>query len=272
MTESPFTRVGWVPVDLHVSEVGTGDPVVLIPGLGYASWFWVSQDPLASGYRLLKVDPRGAGRSPKPPKPYDIEDMAADIARVIETREGPAHVVGHSMGGYLALTLASDRPELVRSLSLVSTSCGGPGHEPVPGDTKAAWLAESDRPPNEYARATMPISFRPGWTDQHPDRYEDLLQSRLEYPTPPESWQAQFAACESFLENGADTAAIDVPTLIVHGDADRVVPIDNGWLLADAIPDARLVVFEDAGHLIPIEEPERFNETLVTFWRSTVDE
>jgi 3-oxoadipate enol-lactonase len=255
-----------VTVDIHISEMGRGEPAVLIPGLGYASWFWQSQDPLAGNHRLLKIDPRGAGRSPKPSGPYSIDGMASDIAAAI-WEAGPVHVVGHSMGGYLAQSLATNHPGLVRSITLVSTSRGGSDHDPVPEDTRSKWLAESQRPPEEYARATMPLSFRPGWPEQNPDRYEDLLARRLRHPTPLEAWQAQFEACEVFLETGADAAAIEQPALIVHGDADRVVPVDNGRRLAKTIPDARFVVFEGAGHLVPVEEAERFNRTLLDFWR-----
>lgn len=257
-----------VTVDLHVTRHGEGDPIVLIPGLGYASWFWQGQEPLAESHLLMAVDPRGAGQSPKPDGPYTIDRMAIDVAEVIAGAGGPAHVVGHSMGGYIAQSLALARPDLVRSLTLVSTTCGGPRHLPVPEATLTAWLKETHRPPAEYARATMHLSLRPGWTDEHPTKYDDLLRRRLEHPTPTEAWQHQFAACEAFLNDGADVGSITAPTLVVHGDADRVVPIGNAHLLTEVIPGARLALFEGAGHLVSIESPASFNETLSAFWQA----
>jgi pimeloyl-ACP methyl ester carboxylesterase len=252
---------------LHVEVHGDGSALLLIQGLGYATWAWRRQLPaLSARWRAIAFDNRGAGRSAKPPGPYSIELLADDAAAVLDRLgAAPAHVLGLSMGGYVALTLALRRPELVRSLALAGTAAGGPGSLPVPQPTRDAWLAAAGLPPAEYARRTMHLSFAPGWTDVHPDEYEELLTARLEYPTPPECWAAQYAACERFLERGVPAEQIGVPALVWHGDADRVVPVENGRRLADRLPRAELVVWPGGGHLALIEDSDAFNAAVVGF-------
>ena len=257
--------------ELFTNRIGSGSAAVLIPGLGYASWFWEAQRPLAERYSLIEVDPRGAGRSPKPPGPYTIAEMAGDVAKVLAGSGEPAHVVGHSMGGYIAQMLALEHPGVVQSLTLVSTTCGGPSHEPVPTETLTEWLAAAHLPPAEYARSTMHLSLRPGWVDDHPDEYDALLRKRLAHPTPTESWHHQFAACTEFLETGLDIGSTEVPVLIVHGDQDQVVPVANAHLLASQLPSAELRVFADAGHLVSLESAGEFNRSVSDFWEAVPD-
>ena len=252
-------------VALHVESKGEGPPVLLIPGLGYASWCWREQEALADRWRLCKIDPRGAGRSPKPDGPYSIAEMTEDIASTVAGL-GPFHVVGHSLGGYLAMMLAIEYPDLVRSLLLIATTSGGAGHTPVPDATREAWLREAGKSPPEYARATMHLSFSPGWADQHPDQYERWLQERLEFPTPPKAWSAQYEAGNAYLKEGIKVEKVMVPTLIVHGREDRILPFANGMELAGRISTSRLLPIDGLGHLVQMERPDIFNPAASSFW------
>src|SRR5205823_12688257 len=136
-------------------------------------------------------DTRGTGRSRVPDDPYGIEDLADDVAAILDGRA--AHVVGFSMGGYVALTLALTRPELVRSLVLVGTGAGGPGRVPRPAHVRDAFEAALRLPPEEAGRATMPYTFSPGWPEAHPERFEEILAARLEQPTPDATIEAHIA-------------------------------------------------------------------------------
>jgi len=137
--------------------------------------------------------------------------------------------------------------------------------KPTPAETAAAWQANAGRSPQEFARATMPLSFRPGWTDEHPDEFEALLADRLEYPTPPECWRAQYDACNDWTARLTPVEQIEAPTLVVHGDADRVVPYENGVELARRIPGSRFEQFSGAGHLLFLESPGRLNPMVSSF-------
>lgn len=251
-------------MQLYVEEHGEGHPLLLLTGLGYAIWAWQRQLPAWSHrFRCIAVENRGTGRSPKPPGPYTLEELADDAAEALAGRR--AHVAGFSMGGYLAQLVALRHPKLVERLVLVCTGGGGEGHVPIPAETKAVWEANAGRTPQEFARATMPLSFAPGWTDAHPDEFEQLLADRLEHPTPPECWRAQYDACLRFVEQVTPVEEIAAPTLVVHGDADRIVPYENGVALARRIPDARFEPFPGAGHLLFLEEAPRFNPVVASF-------
>jgi pimeloyl-ACP methyl ester carboxylesterase len=251
-------------VRLYVEEHGQGPPLLLITGLGYALWSWQRQLPAWSQqFRCIAVENRGTGRSPKPPGPYSIEELADDAAEALAGRR--AHVAGFSMGGYIAQTLALRHPELVEKLVLICTGTGGPDYVPLPESTAEAWKANAQRRPAEFARATMPLSFRPGWTDEHPEEFEALLHDRLEHPTPPECWRAQYDACQRFVEQVTAVEKIAAPTLVLHGDGDRVVPYENGVELARRIPDSRFEAFPGAGHLLFLESPDRLNPMVSSF-------
>lgn len=251
-------------IALHVEEVGSGRPVVFVQGLGYAAWAWRPQrDAVGRVARAVVMDNRGAGRSDKPPAPYSIEQMADDVASVIESCGEPALVVGASMGGYIAMTLAVRRPELVAGLGLVSTLTGGPDSFGVPEETQAAWAANAGRPAADFARATMPLSLAPGWVDEHPDRFEELLAARLEHPTPSEAWQAQWDACSRFLVDGVPPGPIDQPTWVVHGTLDRVVPTENAAAIKRRIPHATVTLLPGAGHLCWLERPDVVNALIL---------
>lgn len=255
-------------VRISVEEHGTGPTVALQPGLGYASWCWRWLVPeLTDRHHVLALDTRGTGGSTKPDEPFSVEDMADDLAAVVdELGDGPAHVVGHSMGGYIAITTALRYPETVRSLVLLATSAGGPGNIPVPAETVAVWRDSLGLPLEEYARVTFPYSFRPGWTEENPELTEEALRIRLEHPTPPEQWLYQYNATVPWLQRGAAVEEIAVPSLVVHGTADRVVPYGNGENLARQMADAELVTFEGAGHNLIIEEPARLASLMLRFW------
>jgi 3-oxoadipate enol-lactonase len=254
-------------IELHVEEHGDGLPLLLIQGLGWSKWASRGQwADYARRRRVLAFDNRGTGLSPKTPGPYSIEQFADDAASVLDARGlERADVYGHSMGGYIALTLAVRRPDLVRSLVLVGTGPGGPGHEHVPPETLEIWMSALGLPLDEAIRRTFPTSFTPGWGDEQPHEFEAFLAARLDPPTPPECWLAQAEAADRYRDTGVDVERIDVPALVVHGDIDRVVPVANGRQLAARMPRAELVVLQDQAHAPMLERPKEFGALICRF-------
>jgi pimeloyl-ACP methyl ester carboxylesterase len=215
---------------------------------------------------VLAFDNRGTGLSEKPPGPYTIEELADDAASVLDARGiEQADVYGYSMGGYITLTLAVRRPELVRSLVLACTGPGGADHEPPPAETVELWMRAAQLPREEAVRLAYRTAFTPGWADEHPEEYERWVVARLDPPTPVECWLAQVEAVDRYHDVGVDVEPIDVPALVIHGDRDRVVPVSNGRLLAERMPRAELVVLPGKGHAPMLEEPDEFGEIVCRF-------
>ena len=249
---------------LFVEEHGEGEPLLLIEGLGQSVWAWREQIPVFAGhYRTIAFDTRGTGRSPVPDESYGIDELAQDAGDVLDGRT--ASVVGLSMGGYVALTLALARPELVRSLVLVGTGAGGPDRVPRPQDVRDAYAAAIGLPFDEYGRRTMPLTFSPGWTDRNPERFEAILAARLEHPTPDVTLDAHLLACYGFYARGCEVERIDAPALVIHGDADVIVPVENGRALASRLPNARYVELPGRGHNVQLEDPVTVNRLLLEF-------
>jgi 3-oxoadipate enol-lactonase len=249
---------------LYVEEHGEGEPLLLIEGLGQSMWAWREQIPVfARHYRTIAFDTRGTGRSPVPDEPYGIDELAQDAADILDGC--PAHVVGLSMGGYVALTLALAEPELVRSLALVATGAGGPDRVPRPKDVRDAYAAAIGLPFDEYGRRTMPLTFSPCWTERNPERFEEILAARLQHPTPEKTLEAHVQTCYEFYDRGCEVERIHTRALVLHGDADVIVPVENGRALGSRLPNARYVELPGRGHNLQLEDPATFNRLVLDF-------
>jgi 3-oxoadipate enol-lactonase len=250
--------------ELHVEEHGDGEPLLLIQGLGQGSWAWRSQVPVfAERFRTISFDTRGTGRSPVPTEPYGVPELAEDAADILAG--GAAHVVGFSMGGYVALTLALTHPALVRSLVLAGTGAGGASRVARPAHVRDAFNDAFGLPAEEFGRATMPYTFSPGWPEANRDRFEEILAARLEHPTPNETIVTHVEACYAFYAEGFEVEQIDARALVLHGDADLIVPVENGRMLADRLPNATYVELPGRGHNLMLEDPETFNRLVLDF-------
>jgi 3-oxoadipate enol-lactonase len=251
-------------VRLYVEEHGDGEPLLLVEGLGQSMWAWREQIPVfAERFRTIAYDTRGTGRSPVPDDPYGVGELADDAVAILDGR--CAHVVALSMGGYVALTLALARPELVRSLVLVGTGAGGPNRVPRPDHVREAFAAAQGLPLDEYGRATMPYTFARGWPEAHPEQFEAILRARLEHPTPYETIDVHMRACYRYYDEGIEAERVAAPALVIHGDEDLIVPVENGRMLASRLPNARYVELPRRGHNVPLEDPETFNALVLEF-------
>ena len=241
--------------------------MLLLAGLGQGSWVWRDVVPaLAERWHTIAFDNAGTGCSLHVPARSSIPDIADAAASVLEDQKvDSAHVVGFSMGGYVALTLALARPALVRALVLAGTGAGGPRRVPRPAHVAAAFEEAFGLPDEEFARRTMPYTFAPGWCETNSERFEQILEARLERPTPYETIEAHTRACYRFYADGCAAERIDVPALVVHGDEDLIVPVENGRVLAARLPGAAYVELSGRGHNLMLEDPDAFNELVDEF-------
>lgn len=244
-------------MNISWERTGSGPPLLLIQGLGYARWGWEPVvEPLARSFDVLTFDNRGIGESEVPVTPYTTADMAGDAARVLEEAGVErAHVVGTSLGGMIAQELALGHPERVEKLVLACTTPGGPEAFPMPQRTVDLMLARATI--EEYTRNALHPAERP-------DLVSRILAHRKRTDQGYEAWAAQATAGAGF-DASARLGGLAVPTLVQHGDADVVVDPRNAELLAELIPDARVSIYEGGGHLFFWQEPERFVRELEEF-------
>jgi 3-oxoadipate enol-lactonase len=252
-------------VDIAYQVEGEGEPLLLIMGIGYARWGWRWLLPhLTDSFRVITFDNRCVGESGCPEEAFTMKDMAADAVGVLdELGIGTAHIFGVSMGGFIAQELAIGWPDRVKSLVLGATHLGAGNMVPLSVETQRL-LADKSGTPEEQIRRGMPYSFRPGWVEQHPEEFEEILQYRIPHQPPPEIYKRQLDATLTF--DASKTAMkIAARTLLIQGSEDRVVPPGNATLIADTIPNAKLEMLDGSGHLFFIEEPERIAGLIKAF-------
>jgi pimeloyl-ACP methyl ester carboxylesterase len=257
-------------IDLYYELYGDGEPLVLISGIGYGLWQWHKMIPfLAERRQVIAFDNRGAGQTAKPAGPYSAALLAQDTARLIEeVVGGPAAVMGHSMGGFIAQQLVISRPDLVSRLILASTNFGGPNAVPVAPEALALMLDRSGDPADIVQRGVT-VSTAPGFLDAHPEVLTELMNYRFTNPVPPEAYQSQLAIGLGLLSPEAafdgKLGSVSVPALILFGSDDRVVPPANAELLAAQIPQSQVVVLPHVGHMFPIEAPAAAARAVLEF-------
>jgi 3-oxoadipate enol-lactonase len=249
-------------VDLAYGDAGHGSPLVLLHGLGSSRNDWLLQLPaLIPRYRTVAVDLRGHGGSPKPAGPYRLDRFAADAAQLLQ-RIGahPAHVLGISLGGAVALQLALDFPELVRSLVLVNTAArfvSDGWQQRLMGMKRMAsvYLFGMDRVAEAVASRLFP---KPEQTQLRRETVERIRNNDLA------AYRATLWAIARF-DVQARLGEIACPTLVVAGDQDTTVPLASKRRLAERIPHSRLEIIGDSGHATPFDQPEAFNRVVMAF-------
>jgi pimeloyl-ACP methyl ester carboxylesterase len=253
---------------LYYEAAGGGDPVVLIAGLGADAHFWYKQVPaLAGRFRVLTFDNRDSNRSDHVDAAYTVADMAGDVKRLLEALEiEAAHVVGASLGGFIAQELALAAPARVHRLVLCCTSFGGSTAEPIPEHTLAAMMSRTGDAERDL-RALLPLQIATDYLETHATEIDDYVAWRVAHPQSLPAYQRQLAAAVAH-DTADRLSALRMPVLILHGAHDRVVPARNAELLASHIPGARLRLFPDAGHLFLWEAAGEANRAIIEFLTS----
>lgn len=253
-------------VSLHHEERGHGPALLLIAGIPAIASDW---EPLASrlaesGHRMIAYDNRGSGSSSVTPGPYSTVQLAADALALLDHLAiERADVFGRSMGGMIAQELALLAPKRIRRLVLGCTHSGGAHVVPA---AKAAARA--------FALKTEDWTFRMRALAPHvfaEDVDHPLLEAYIEKKSrdvqDPAGYAAQIDAVRAH-DATERLGAIEVPTLVLTGDQDRIVPAENSRLLAGRIPAAQLRVIAGTGHLFFLERPDATVEILEGFLAS----
>jgi pimeloyl-ACP methyl ester carboxylesterase len=261
----PSTHVG--SLTIYYEEHGSGHPVLLIPGLSNSRLIWWKQTgDFSKKYRVIEMDNRDAGDSSLGAGPYSIGDMADDAAGLIRNLNlGPMRVIGWSMGGFISLELTVRYPELVKKLILVSTSAGGSGQAPPSPEIQASLMPSGHEDIETRVRRIYPLLAGPGYMDSHPEDMDQIVEYEKAKRMTLKSYERQLQAVMNWRGVGRRLSDVSAPVLVIHGDADALVPHGNGQFLSAHIAGARLIIYDQVGHLPPIETPERFNRDAMEF-------
>jgi len=265
------------PVELHYTDQGTGAAVVLIHGWPLSGRSWESQVGVlvAAGHRVITYDRRGFGESSQPWNGYDYDTFAADLAALLTHLDVTgATLVGFSMGG----------GEVVRYLSTYGTERVT---KAVLASAVPPYLyASDDNPDGGLDDATMEgfqasiTADRPAFLDEFTKQFfsagrklkvseqQRLYALSLAFVASP---KATYDCVDAFgrTDFRADVAALSVPTLVIHGDSDSIVPFEvSGLRSAATIPGAQLVVIKNGPHGVNVSHPDEFNAALLSFLTS----
>ena len=243
-------------MSLHWDSVGRGDPVLLVAGLALpgASW-WRTVPVLSRRFRVLTYDHAGVGRSAGVRPSYSTARMALDAISVLDgAGVERAHVYGCSLGGLVAQQIATRHPDRVRSLVLGATHPGSRRAQPPDRDVLSFLRRRPELPSREAAWACVPYNYGSRCRRHHLDRIAQDIAHRLELPYAKAAYRAQLFAGATH-DSLLALRRLALPTLVVHGREDRVIPVQNADLLANAIPGAELHLLDETGHIYMTEEP-----------------
>ena len=249
---------------LYYEVEGSGDPLLLITGLGYPSDTWWRVLPwLNEHFTTIRLDNRGVGRTGDgAEQPYTVERMAADAMAVLDAAGFErAHVWGVSMGGTIAQEIALTSPERVRRVILGCTHPGA-GDFVIDAEALALLTSRGEMSAVEAAETSIPFVYAKATSRELID--EDIAV-RMSVPTSPEGYSAQLRGASQWQGSGARLESIEAPTLVLHGDEDRLVPIANGRFIAERIAGAWFVELSGASHIFWTERPDAVRETVLGF-------
>lgn len=232
-------------------------PLILIRGLGRSSSYWLEfRTLLERERRVLVLDNRGVGRSDAPPLPWATSDMADDVALVLRASGlQRADVFGISLGGMIAQELALRHPHRVDRLVLACTTPGGRRARSTPRKAALMLARAAVKPIEESLRATAPLVLSDEALARRPELVDIWIAIAQSEPRSRRGFIGQLLAAARH-DAWARLPFVESPTLVVTGDADRLIPCENSALLAERIPRASLRTLRGAGHDFPTERPD----------------
>jgi pimeloyl-ACP methyl ester carboxylesterase len=245
-----FARINGVNIAYRVE--GEGPPLVLVMGYRLNSTAWPASfiEQLARRFTVITLDNRGTGQSDKPVEGYAIDNMARDVAGLLdELKISRAHILGYSMGGAIAQEFVRQFPDRVAGLLLCATTCGGPRAIYAPASVMRVMRELDGLKPEEIARQIWKVTYAPGYLEKHRELAEDQMRREIAAPTPLHAADLQFQALAEFDCSGT-LPNIKAPTLVLTGDLDQLVAPQNSRIIAGLIPGASLIIIPGCGHRV----------------------
>ncbi len=254
---------------LAFDDDGPGPVVVLLHGFPLDRTMWSHQrSSVGSIYRLITPDLRGHGHSAAPDGIYSVDAMADDVIELLDALQltEPLVVGGLSMGGYLALSIAARYPGRLRALMLMDTRAAADTPEAAKGREQLADRVEASGDVGPAVAGMAPKLFAKATYERHPE-----LVARMQGHMARITARALVGTLRGLAtrpDRTADLAAIAVPTLVLAGEDDQLIPPEESRRMAAAIPGARLATIADAGHLAPLENHREADAAILGFLES----
>jgi len=253
----PRANANGIELEYEIFGDSNAAPLLLIAGLGAQMVSWDDDfcRLLASrDFRVIRFDNRDAGLSSWMQAAYTLDDMAADAVGLLETLGIPAaHVVGASMGGFIAQLVALNHPE--RVLTLTSIMSGPNGHDQVQPTAEGTAVLMAPAPESREERIQLGVWAKQkllGPQDPFDEAYERArIERAVDRAYNPAGFMRQLAGIMAADGRLQRLRLLRIPTLVIHGDADILVPVENGRNVAAAVAGARLVEIEGMGHDVP---------------------
>ena len=258
-------RIELQDTSLFVEDLGSGVPLLLIHGFPLNREMWRPQiETLSTTARVIAVDLRGHGQSPPTEGPYSMDLLADDCAGVLEALkvDQPVVVCGLSIGGYVSFAFYRRRSEKVVGLILAATRAGADSEEAKINRDKAALLTEKNGT-QSVIDSMLPIILAPQTYREKPELVSQV--ARIMEKTSTSGMVSALKGMKSRPDSTPTLGQIKVPTLIIHGADDRIIPLSDSEAMHTAIPDSQLEVIPDAGHLPNLEQAQLFNQAVESF-------
>lgn len=251
-------------IELHVTEAGTGTPLVLLHAFPLSSWMWsAQQEALAKSVRVITPDLRGFGHSPLGVDEPSLDRSADDVAAVLD-RLGLGRVVlgGLSMGGYVTMAFLRRHGERVAGLIFADTKATA---DPPAAQDNRERIAQAvvDRGTDVLISDVLPTLLGDTTVSERPDLHQQVSDAVRAASPIAVAWAQRAMADRP--DSIATLAAVDAPALVLVGDEDKLSTVDDARAMADAIGDAQLVVVPKSGHLSAIEQPEAVTTAIGEF-------
>ena len=256
-------------IEIYYEERGSGESLVLIGGISSTAEVWHYQvEPLAERYRVITPDNRGSGRTR-----VAIDDgvrhperFAGDVLALLDGLEiERVHLVGASMGGVIVQEFALRHPERLATLTIACSSPGGTHAVQASAEVVQKMMAGSAADaPKEVRRGALEVVVHPDTPSLRREAFAFYARSKEEHPHPAEEIARRAVGIAGF-DAWERLPALALPTLVLTGSHDVLVPPENSRRLAARIPGAELAVIEEAGHIFFAEQPEATNRLLLDF-------
>jgi 3-oxoadipate enol-lactonase len=265
-----MARIRAGEIEINYETYGEGDPLLLIMGFGASGMAWLPILPMLPGFKCIYFDNRGTGTSDAPADGYTIPQMADDASNLLSALGiAIAKVFGVSMGGMIAQELALRHPDQVERVVLGCTTPGGekavrPPDERIEQLIQGMDLAQSDNV-DAALDVMLPLLFPEDFIANHPE-VRQFMSAGLKMAPPPNRAVLERTRTGALdFDAYARLGQIKCPVLIVHGDQDVLVPLENANLIKRQIPQAELFVVPGAGHSFSAVDPVGVHQR-ITQW------